>query len=68
MFQEHDSEITAVKVASDSRKVLSADRNGFLKLWLADNGAVVLSCRGPTSFLDITTNIKFAVCGVGDNW
>ncbi|GAB6028415.1 hypothetical protein CHUAL_002575 [Chamberlinius hualienensis] len=66
-FKEHDAPISAVKVAADSRRVLSADIAGSIKLWGADNGLVTHSWKGPTSFIDLTTNIKFAICGDNGN-
>lgn len=61
--------MTAVKVMSDSRRVVSIDKAGNLAIWAADNAAKLFSSnKGPTRFLQVTNNMKYLVCGDGDNW
>lgn len=59
--------MTAVKVMSDSRRAVSIDKAGNLAIWAADNGAKLFSSKGPTRFLQVTNNMKYLVCGDGDN-
>uniref|UniRef100_T1IXQ8 Uncharacterized protein n=1 Tax=Strigamia maritima TaxID=126957 RepID=T1IXQ8_STRMM len=67
MFKDHQARITSLKILADSRRILSADSTGMLKLWQADSCVVLLSCLGPSSFIDVTNNMRFAICGLGDN-
>ncbi|KAK7595341.1 hypothetical protein V9T40_013166 [Parthenolecanium corni] len=67
-FTGHPSVVTAVKVMSDSRRVVSIDKAGNLAIWAADNAAKLFSSnKGPTRFLQVTNNMKYLVCGDGDN-
>lgn len=67
LSQGHQATVTAVGVLSDSRRVVSSDRQGVLTVWLADNATLLHSALGPTNYLQITNNMKYAVSGDGDN-
>ncbi|XP_039293837.1 NACHT domain- and WD repeat-containing protein 1 [Nilaparvata lugens] len=67
VFTGHQATVTAVGVLSDSRRVVSSDRQGVLAVWVADNGTLLHTALGPTDFLAITNNMKYAVSGNGDN-
>ncbi|XP_069684220.1 protein qui-1 [Periplaneta americana] len=66
-FKGHQATVTAVAVMLDSRRVVSSDRQGVLAVWLADNATLLHSCIGPGMCLAVTNNMKYAVCGNGDN-
>lgn len=59
--------MTAVGVLSDSRRVVSCDKQGVFTVWLADNATLLHSALGPTAFLSVTYNMKYVVSGDGDN-
>lgn len=67
MLQGHQATLTAVAIMLDSRRVVSSDRQGVLAVWLADNATLLHSCIGPGMCLAVTNNMKYAVCGNGDN-
>lgn len=67
IMQGHQATVTAVAVMLDSRRVVSSDRQGVLAVWLADNATLLHSCIGPGMCLAVTNNMKYAVCGNGDN-
>lgn len=45
----------------DSRRIISADRDGLLCVWLADSGTLLQTVQGPHKSLAVTNNMKFAV-------
>ena len=67
IMQGHQATVTAVAVMLDSRRVVSSDRQGVLAVWVADNATLLHSCIGPGMCLAVTNNMKYAVCGNGDN-
>jgi hypothetical protein len=67
IIQGHQATVTAVAAMLDSRRVVSSDRQGVLAVWLADNATLLHSCIGPGMCLAVTNNMKYAVCGNGDN-
>jgi hypothetical protein len=67
MLQGHHATVTAVAIMSDSRRVVSSDRKGVLAVWLADSASLLHSGIGPGMCLAVTNNMKYAVCGNGDN-
>lgn len=67
IMQGHQATVTAVAIMLDSRRVVSSDRQGVLAVWLADNATLLHSCIGPGMCLAVTNNMKYAVCGNGDN-
>ncbi|XP_049840536.1 protein qui-1 [Schistocerca gregaria] len=66
VFKGHQATITAVTAMMDSRRVVTADRQGILAVWLADNATLLHSCGGPSQCLAITNSMKYVVCGNGD--
>lgn len=66
-IQGHQATVTAVGVLSDSRRVVSSDRQGVLAVWLADNATLLHTALGPTNYLSITNNMKYVISGDGDN-
>lgn len=66
-FQGHQSIVTAVGVLSDSRRVVSGDKQGVIAVWIADNGNLLHTILGPTQYMAITNNMKYAVSGDGGN-
>ncbi|XP_058061583.1 protein qui-1 [Anopheles bellator] len=67
-FKGHNTSITsAITFMMDSRRIISADRDGCLYVWVADSGIVLQSVQGPHKCLSVTNNMKFAVCTNGDN-
>lgn len=45
----------------DSRRVISADRDGLLCVWMADSSTLLQTIQGPHKSLAVTNNMKFAV-------
>lgn len=45
----------------DSRRIISADRDGLLCVWLAESGTMLQTIQGPYKSLAATNNMKFAV-------
>lgn len=45
----------------DSRRIISADRDGLLCVWLAESGTLLQTIQGPYKSLAATNNMKFAV-------
>lgn len=67
VFKGHQATVTAVGVLSDSRRVVSSDRQGVLAVWLADNATLIHTALGPTNYISITNNMKYVISGDGDN-
>ncbi|KAJ6644572.1 Protein qui-1 [Pseudolycoriella hygida] len=67
-FKGHNGPISSVVVLMDSRRVLSADSEGLLCIWLADSSTLLQTIQGPHKSLAVTNNMKFAVCTNGDNF
>lgn len=45
----------------DSRRIISADRDGLLCVWLAESATLLQTIQGPHKCLAVTNNMKFAV-------
>lgn len=45
----------------DSRRVISADRDSLLCVWLAESATLLQTIQGPYKYLSVTNNMKFAV-------
>lgn len=60
-LQSHNTAINSVIVMMDSRRIISADRDGNINVWLADSGIILQSIQGPHKCLSVTNNMKFAV-------
>lgn len=57
----HNAAIQCVTVMMDSRRIISADRDGLLCVWLAESGTLLQTIQGPYRSLAATNNMKFAV-------
>lgn len=57
----HNAAIQSVTVMMDSRRIISADRDGLLCVWLAETGTLLQTIQGPYRSLAATNNMKFAV-------
>ena len=60
-FQGHNAIVNCVVVMMDSRRIISADRDGLLCVWLADSSTLLQTIQGPYKSLAVTNNMKFAV-------
>lgn len=49
----------------DSRRIISADKDGLLCVWLADSATLLQTIQGPHKSLAVTNNMKFAVSDTG---
>ncbi|GFQ84414.1 NACHT domain- and WD repeat-containing protein 1 [Trichonephila clavata] len=65
-FKEHQTKIVGVCVASDSRRILSADNQGYHRLWTADNGNQIYSISKSTVLVTLHSNVVFTVSGKND--
>ncbi|XP_023287778.1 NACHT domain- and WD repeat-containing protein 1 [Orussus abietinus] len=63
----HQAPVTGVTVMLDGRRVVSSDRGGAIRVWAADNGVLVQSVSGPGRCLAVTSDMRYTVCGSGDN-
>lgn len=59
--QGHNAAIHCVTVMMDSRRIISADQDGLLCVWLAESGTMLQTIQGPYKSLAATNNMKFAV-------
>ncbi|XP_023228957.1 NACHT domain- and WD repeat-containing protein 1-like [Centruroides sculpturatus] len=66
-FKEHQTKVTAVVVSFDSRRILSADVQGYHRFWMADSGEQLYACIKPSAQLYLHANIVFAVSGKNEN-
>lgn len=60
-FQGHNAVINCVTFLMDSRRIISADRDGLLCVWLAESATLLQTIQGPYKSLAATNNMKFAV-------
>lgn len=60
-IQGHNASISCVTVMMDSRRIISADRDSLLCVWLAESGTLLQTVQGPYKSLSATNNMKFAV-------
>ncbi|XP_037046627.1 uncharacterized protein LOC119081650 [Bradysia coprophila] len=67
-FKGHNAAVSCVVVMMDSRRVISADRDGLLCVWMADSATLLQTIQGPHKSIAVTNNMKFAVCTNGDNF
>lgn len=61
MPQGHNAAISCVTVLMDSRRIISADRDSLLCVWLGESGTLLQTIQGPYKNLAATNNMKFAV-------
>ncbi|XP_017773696.1 PREDICTED: NACHT domain- and WD repeat-containing protein 1 [Nicrophorus vespilloides] len=66
-FKGHQAPVITVHVMMDSSRIISSDRNDTLCIWLADNGNLLHSYTGPSNYVDVTNNMKYALCTNADN-
>lgn len=45
----------------DSRRIISADRDGSIHVWLVESGTMLQTLQAPHKHLLATNNMKFAV-------
>lgn len=57
----HNAAIQCLTIMMDSRRIISADRDGLLCVWLAESGTLLQTIQGPSKSLAATNNMKFAV-------
>lgn len=60
----HNAAIQCLTVMMDSRRIISADRDGLLCVWLAESGTLLQTIQGPYKSLAATNNMKFGVSTV----
>lgn len=63
----HNATVNSVTVLMDSRRIISADRDGLLCVWLADSATLLQTIQGPYKSLAATNNMKFAVSNLVSN-
>lgn len=61
LLQGHNAAVSCVVVMMDSRRVISADRDGLLCVWMADSATLLQTFQGPHKSIAVTNNMKFAV-------
>ncbi|XP_018400635.1 PREDICTED: NACHT domain- and WD repeat-containing protein 1 [Cyphomyrmex costatus] len=63
----HQAPVTAVTAMLDGRRVVSSDRAGSIRVWAADTGTLIQSVCGPGRCFAVASDMRYAVCGSGDN-
>lgn len=66
-YKGHSAALQTLLMMSDGRRAMSGDRTRNVHVWLVDSGIVLHSTTAPTTSLDVTLNMKFAVLSDGDN-
>ncbi|XP_017879463.2 guanine nucleotide-binding protein subunit beta-2-like 1 [Ceratina calcarata] len=51
----------------DGRRIVSSDRAGSIRVWAADTGTLIQSVCGPGRCFTVSSDMRYAVCGTGDN-
>ncbi|XP_017765803.1 PREDICTED: NACHT domain- and WD repeat-containing protein 1 [Eufriesea mexicana] len=64
---KHQAPVTAVTAMFDGRRVVSSDRAGTIRVWAADTGTLIQSVCGPGRCFTVSPDMRYAVCGAGDN-
>ncbi|XP_072745526.1 protein qui-1 [Anoplolepis gracilipes] len=64
---KHQAPVTAVTAMLDGRRVISSDRAGVIRVWAADSGTLIQSVCGPGRCFTVASDMRYAVCGSGDN-
>lgn len=64
---KHQAPVTAVTVMYDGRRVVSSDRAGGIRVWAADTGTLIQSVCGPGRCFTVSSDMRYAICGTGDN-
>ncbi|CAG5084256.1 Similar to qui-1: Protein qui-1 (Caenorhabditis elegans), partial [Cotesia congregata] len=63
----HQAPVTSVIAMLDGRRVVSSDRGGTIRVWAADTGTLIQSVCGPGQCFAVTSDMRYAICGTGDN-
>ncbi|XP_071874165.1 protein qui-1 [Bombus fervidus] len=63
----HQAPVTAVTSMFDGRRIVSSDRAGTIRVWAADTGTLIQSVCGPGRCFTVSSDMRYAVCGTGDN-
>lgn len=58
----HTAALQTLLMMSDGRRAMSGDRARHVHVWLVDSGIVLHSTTCPSSSIDVTLNMKYAVC------
>jgi WD40 repeat protein len=66
-FNEHKAPVNHIYILEESKKILSADANDQIKVWLAKNGQLVDSIVVPCKMLCCSPDGNCIVSGSGDN-
>ena len=66
-LQGHRGTVTGLFVLQKSFRILSADEDGLIHLWQAEDGQCLLSLEGPTHILEVTPNSQLAISGDADS-
>ncbi|XP_041976047.1 NACHT domain- and WD repeat-containing protein 1 [Aricia agestis] len=66
-YKGHQSALQTLLMMSDGRRAMSGDRSRHVHVWLVDSGIVLLSATCPSTSIDVTLNMKYAVLSDGDN-
>ncbi|CAL7941952.1 unnamed protein product [Xylocopa violacea] len=64
---KHQAPVTAVTAMFDGRRIVSSDRAGTIRVWAADTGTLIQSVCGPGRCFTVSSDMRYAVCGTGDN-
>ncbi|XP_017797968.1 PREDICTED: NACHT domain- and WD repeat-containing protein 1 [Habropoda laboriosa] len=64
---KHQAPVTAVTAMLDGRRIVSSDRSGVIRIWAADTGVLIQSICVPGRCFTVSADMRFAVCGTGDN-
>ncbi|XP_053995458.1 protein qui-1 [Hylaeus anthracinus] len=64
---KHQAPVTSVTAMFDGRRIVSSDRGGAIRVWAADTGTLIQSVCGPGRCITVSPDMRFAVCGTGDN-
>ncbi|CAF4897935.1 unnamed protein product [Pieris macdunnoughi] len=66
-YKGHSAALQSLLMMSDGRRAMSGDRARNVHVWLVDSGIVLHSTACPSTSIDVTLNMKYAVLSEGDN-
>ncbi|XP_011298627.1 NACHT and WD repeat domain-containing protein 1 [Fopius arisanus] len=64
---KHQAPVTSVIAMLDGQRVVSSDRSGAIRVWAADTGILIQSVCGPGRCIAVTPDMRYTICGSGDN-
>ncbi|XP_076684288.1 protein qui-1 [Andrena cerasifolii] len=64
---KHQAPVTTVTAMFDGRRIVSSDRAGVIRVWAAGTGTLIQSVSGPGRCFTVSSDMRYAVCGTGDN-